>query len=87
MLEDGDSRDSIMSRLGCDSRFIARWSSRFLAERLAGMHARHPGRAPKQPPAKLEARVLNYTLKRKPTDGSTHWSSYKLAAELSNVSV
>ena len=86
MLEDGESRDSIMSRLGCDSRFIARWSSRFLAERLAGMYARHPGRAPKQPPAKLEARVLNHTLKRKPADGSTHWSSYKLAAELGNVS-
>jgi transposase len=86
MLEDGESRDSIMSRLGCDSRFIARWSSRFLAERLAGMYARHPGRAPKQPPAKLEARVLNYTLKRRPADGSTHWSSYKLAAELGNVS-
>jgi transposase len=86
MLEDGESRDSIMSRLGCDSRFIARWSSRFLAERLAGMYARHPGRAPKQPPAKLEARVLNYTLKRMPADGSTHWSSYKLAAELGNVS-
>jgi transposase len=34
----------------------------------------------------LEARVLNYTLKRKPVDGSTHWSSYKLAAELGDVS-
>lgn len=40
-----------------------------------------------QPPEKLEARVLNCTLKRKPSDGSTHWSSYKLAAELGNVSV
>ncbi|MDF3838025.1 hypothetical protein P3W85_34595 [Cupriavidus basilensis] len=33
-----------MQRLGCDSRFIARWSRRFLAERLAGLYARHPGR-------------------------------------------
>jgi transposase len=86
MLEDGDSRDTIMGRLECDSRFIARWSSRFLKERLAGMYARHPGRAPKQPPAKLEARVLNHTLKRRPGDGSTHWSSRKLAAELGDVS-
>jgi len=86
MLEDGESRDTIMSRLECDSRFIARWSSRFLSERLAGMYARHPGRAPTRPPAKLEARVLHYTLKRKPADGSTHWSSYKLAAELGDVS-
>jgi transposase len=86
MLEDGESRDTIMSRLECDSRFISRWSGRFLSERLAGMYARHPGRAPKQPPAKQEARVLNHTLKRKPADGSTHWSSYKLAAELRDVS-
>ena len=86
MLEDGESRDAIMGRLGCDSRFIARWSSRFVQERLAGMYARHPGRAPKQPQAKLEARVLNYTLKRKPADGSTHWSTRKLAAVLGDVS-
>ncbi|KND56565.1 Mobile element protein [Candidatus Paraburkholderia kirkii] len=87
MLEDGESRDSIMRTLGCDSRFIARWSGRFLSERLAGMYARHRGRAPTQPPAKLEARVLKCTLKHKPADGSTHWSSYKLAAELGDVSV
>ncbi|OTP79796.1 Mobile element protein [Caballeronia sordidicola] len=87
MLEDGESRDAIMSALGCDSRFIARWSGGFLNERLAGMYARHPGRAPEQPPAKLEARVLNRTLKHKPSDGSTHSSSYKLAAELGDVSV
>ncbi len=87
MLEDGESRDTIMRRLECDSRFISRWSSRFLSERLAGMYARHPGREPKQAQAKLEARVLSYTLKRKPMDGSTHWSSYKLAAELGDVSV
>ena len=86
LLEDGESRDTIMQRLECDSRFISRWSSRFLSERLAGMYARHQGRAPTRSLAKLEARVLNYTLKRKPGDGSTHWSSRKLAAELGDVS-
>lgn len=86
MLEDGESRDTIMQRLECDSRFISRWSNRFLSERLAGMYSRHAGRAPEKPPAKLEARVLNFTLKRKPADGSTHWSSRKLAAELGDVS-
>jgi hypothetical protein len=86
MLEDGASRESIMQTLGCDSRFIARWSVRFVAERLAGMYGRHPGRAPKQPPHKLEARVLAHTLKRKPPDGATRWSSYKLAQALGDVS-
>jgi transposase len=86
MLESGDSRDTVMQRLGCDSRYLSRWSKRFMTERLAGMYARHPGRAPKQPVAKLEARVLNYTLRRKPADGATHWSTRKLAAELGDVS-
>lgn len=86
MLEDGESRESIMGRLECDSRFISRWSSRFLGERLAGMYARHAGRQPKRPPARLEARVLNHTLKCKPAGGVTHWSSYKLAAALGDVS-
>ena len=86
MLDSGDSRDAIMNKLECDSRFISRWSSRFLSERLAGMYARHPGRAPKHPQEKFEARILNYTLRRKPANGSTHWSSYKLAAELGDVS-
>lgn len=86
MLEDGQSRDAMMSSLGCDSRFIARWSSCFANERLAGMYARHLGRAPTQPVAKLKARVLNRTLKHQPKDGSTHWSSRKLAAEWGDVS-
>jgi len=30
----------------------------------------------------VEARIINWTLPRKPADGSTHWSSRKLAAAL-----
>ena len=30
----------------------------------------------------MEARIINWTLPRKPADGSTHWSSRKLAAAL-----
>src|SRR6218665_2798149 len=70
MLEEGQWRDTIMQRLECDTWFIPRWPSRCLSERLAGMSARHPGREPKQPPAKLEARVLTSTLRRKPSGGS-----------------
>jgi hypothetical protein len=73
LLDEGTSRGAIMNELRCDSRFIATWKGRF---------ARHPGRAPRSDLARVEARVLDYTLKRKPKDGSTHWSSRKLAAEL-----
>lgn len=49
---------------------------------MAGLYGRHSGRAPRKHLPRLEARVLDYTLKRKPRDGSTHWSSRKLAGEL-----
>ena len=52
---------------------------------LAGLVSLHPGRAPTRPVAKLEARVLDRTLKHLPSDGSTHWSRRRLAAELSDV--
>lgn len=82
LLDAGASRESIMSELGCDSRFITTWKTRFAADRFAGLYARHPGRAPRRDLARIEARVLDYTLKRKPCDGSTHWSSRKLGAQL-----
>ena len=49
---------------------------------VAGLVSLYPGRAPKTPLARLEARVLNRTLEHKPRD----WSSRKLAAELGDVS-
>lgn len=82
LLNEGRSWSAIKQELRCDSRFIATWSQRFIEHRLAGLFARHAGRAPLRDPAKLEARVLERTLKHTPRDGSTHWSSRKLAAEL-----
>ncbi|WP_321943627.1 IS630 family transposase [Paraburkholderia tropica] len=82
LLDEGASRAAIMAELRCDSRFITTWQKRFTSERLAGLYGRHPGRAPRPDLAGLEARVLDYTLRRKPADGSTHWSSRKLAAQL-----
>lgn len=51
-------------------------------DRLAGLFARHAGRKRYKLTGRIEARVLAWTTKRKPADGSTHWSSRKLAAEL-----
>ena len=82
LLADGASWSMIKRELRCDSRFIATWAARFAEARLGGLFARHAGRAPTRDPAKLEARVLKHTLTREPRDGSTHWSSRKLAAEL-----
>jgi transposase len=82
MLADGESWSSIETALGCSSAYILRWKQRFEAHRLAGMFARHPGRRVEKRTPKLEAKILEWT-RRPPTDGSTHWSSRKLASALS----
>lgn len=48
---------------------------------MAGLVARHQGRGVAKGAAKLEARILEWT-KRGPDDGSTHWSTRRLARKL-----
>ena len=86
LLAEGAKWVSIREKLGCDTRFISRWRGRFIAERLAGLFSRHAGRASYKVDERLEAKILAWTTKRKPADGSTHWSSRKLAGELGAVS-
>jgi transposase len=81
LLTQGKSYLTIRRLLGCNANYISRWKGRFAAERLAGLYSRHNGRlADKRTPA-LEARILAST-RRPPPDGSTHWSSRKLARRL-----
>jgi transposase len=82
LLAEGCTWAEIRTKLDCADSYISRWSRRFEAERLAGLFARHAGREAYKVTDRLEARVLAWTTKRKPADGSTHWSSRKLAAEL-----
>jgi transposase len=51
-------------------------------DRLAGLYSRHAGRERYKVTDQIEARVLARTTERKPTNGSTHWSTRKLAAKL-----
>lgn len=67
--------------LACSSSYVQRWARRFRAARLSGLVARHQGRGAAQGAAKLEARILDWT-RREPNDGSTHWSSRRLAKKL-----
>ena len=81
MLDEGLSWSVIGERLPCTPDYIGRWKGRFAQERMAGLYARHQGRAPGRDAAKLEARVLAWTRKA-PPDGSTHWSTRTLAKAL-----
>jgi transposase len=72
---------AIRRLLGCNANYISRWKGRFEAERLAGLYSRHSGRAAEKPTPALEAKILEWTRRPAP-DGSTHWSSRKLAQRL-----
>lgn len=82
MLAAGRSYVEIQRQLETTAPTIARWKKRFQEERLHGLtEALHPGQKPTTMTPKLQARVLEAT-RRKPKDGSTHWSIRKLAREL-----
>ena len=61
----------------CSINTVRMWRDRFKEQRLPGLWSRHRGRAPSEGIEKLEARIIDWTLHRKPADGSTHWSSRK----------
>ena len=82
LLDEGLTWAEIRGRLNCSDSYIARWSKRFAAERLAGLYARHAGRERYKVTDRLETRVLKRTTQHTPADGSRHWSSRKLADEL-----
>src|SRR5216683_4492328 len=86
LLADGLTWGEIRAKLDCSDSYIDRWSKRFAADRLAGLFARYAGRERYKVTDRIEARVLARTTKHKPADGSTHWSSRKLAAELGDIS-
>src|SRR5215831_8156496 len=77
----GQSYRTIVQQEGCGPDFIARWKERFEAERLAGLYARHRGKIVSEKVIRQEAQILGAT-KQAPLDGSTHWSTRKLARHL-----
>jgi transposase len=81
LLSNGDSYSSIAAKLGCNRSYISTWKRRFEQEGLAGLYARHQGRKRSVLTATMEARILKWT-SRKPSDGSTHWTTRKLARKL-----
>ena len=81
LLAQGKSYLAIRQVLGCNPSYISRWKGRFEAERLAGLYSHYRGRALEKRTPALEARILEWTRRPAP-DGSTHWSSRKLAHHL-----
>ena len=81
LLAKGESYSSICEKLGCSPSFISRWKKRFLKDRLAGLYPHYRGSEVTSLTPKLEARILSWT-RKPPPDGSTHWSTRRLAKHL-----
>src|SRR5260221_4042832 len=81
MLAAGHSYREVRQRLDCSDEYIREWKRRFQEERLAGLDSRYRGSQRRTRTAETEARILEAT-RHGPTDGTTHWSSYRLAKEL-----
>src|ERR671912_718319 len=78
MLADGASYSMIEATVPCYRDFINRWRRRFVARGLAGLQAGHYSQPPSVLTPAMEARILEKT-RQAPPDGSTHWSTRKLA--------
>jgi len=84
MLAEGEPFAVIKERLQTTAPTISRWKQRFLEDGLEGLDTYHPGQPAVILTPALRAKILAAT-RRKPKDGSTHWSCRKLAAAI-NVS-
>jgi len=65
----------------CSVNTVRLWRQRFQEEGLGGLYGRYQGRQVLEDTPELEAQILERT-RCAPKDGSTHWSTRKLAAEL-----
>jgi len=81
MLAEGASFNTIKRRLQTSAPTIIRWKLRFLQSGIDGLDTYHPGQKATVLTPALRARILSAT-RKKPSDGSTHWSCRKLAAAL-----
>jgi transposase len=80
-LSGGQGQRAVAREMRCSVNTVRLWLERFQAEGLAGLYGRHQGRQVQEESPELEARILDCT-RGAPKDGSTHWSTRKLAAEL-----
>src|SRR5213595_3444285 len=81
LLAEGHTWDEACERVPCSRGFVAIWTRRFDEQRLAGLYSRHLGQVATVLTPQLEARVLEAT-RRGPRDGTTHWSTRRLAEHL-----
>lgn len=77
----GETYAAIGRALRCAPAYISRWRQRFEHDRLSGLRSRYRGQPPRVRTPAMEARILAKT-RQTPSDGTTHWSTRRLAKAL-----
>ena len=75
-LTGGQTLAGVSRSQSCSVNTVKLWRDRFLEGRISGLWGRHPGKAVAPGTERLEARIINWTLPRKPADGSTSSATY-----------
>lgn len=81
LLADGLSYQAVADKLDTSTPTVGKWKKRFVEAGLDSLETHRPGQSPSKLTPRVRARILNAT-RRKPHDGSTHWSCRKLAQHL-----
>src|SRR5215469_18197214 len=77
----GGCFNTMKRRLQTTAPTIIRWKQRLLESGIDGLDTDHPGHKATVLTPGWRVQILSAT-RKKPTDGSTHWSCRKLAAAL-----
>jgi len=81
MLAEGTSFNTIKRQPQTSAPTMIRWKQRFLEFGMDGLDTYHRGQRASVLTPTLRAKILS-TTRKKPSDGSTHWSCRRLAATL-----
>lgn len=81
LLAEGFSYQAVADKLDTSTPTVGKWKKRFRSAGFDGLETHRPGQSPSKLTPRLRARILDAT-RRKPGDGSTHWSCRKLAQHL-----
>jgi transposase len=69
------SNRKVAARLRLNAATVGKWRKRFVQQRISGLHDELRPGAPRSIDDERIAMLINTTLKTKPADGSTHWST------------
>ena len=76
-----ESNSSIAARLDLTKATVGKWRTRFIAQRIQGLHDELRPGAPRTIDDERVADLINKTLHTRPENGATHWSVRSIAAE------